>query len=68
MLDNLKTVLDDVAIEAPWELVEKYATFPRWKPEDVGSASGIWIPERDSKKLKSPAINSLGLAFPSKAS
>jgi len=43
MLDNLKTVLDDVAIEAPWELVEKYATFPRWKPEDVNASCDMLV-------------------------
>ena len=38
MLDNLRSVLDDVTIDAPWELTEKFATFPRWKPEDVNAS------------------------------
>src|SRR5262245_53657480 len=38
MLDNLRSVLDDVSLDAPWELTEKFATFPRWKPEDVNAS------------------------------
>ncbi len=38
MFDNLKTVLDDVAIEAPWELTEVFAKFARWKAADVNKS------------------------------
>jgi hypothetical protein len=45
MTDHLSSVLGDVGIEAPWELTEKFATFPRWKPADV-NAAGDMIAER----------------------
>ena len=38
MFDNLRTVLDDVSIDAPWELTETFARFARWKPEDVNAS------------------------------
>lgn len=41
MFDNLRTVLDDVTIDAPWELTEVFARFPRWKPEDVNASCDI---------------------------
>jgi N-acetylated-alpha-linked acidic dipeptidase len=43
MLDNLKSILDDVSIEAPWELTEKFASFARWKPEDVNSSCDMLV-------------------------
>lgn len=43
MLDNLKSILDDVSIEAPWELTEKFAAFARWKPEDVNSSCDMLV-------------------------
>ncbi|MBM3526112.1 MAG: M28 family peptidase, partial [Alphaproteobacteria bacterium] len=43
MLDNLRTVLDDVTIEAPWELTEVFAKFPRWKPEDVNASCDMMV-------------------------
>lgn len=43
MLDNLNSILDDVSIDAPWELTEKFATFPRWKPEDVNASCDMIV-------------------------
>ncbi|MCA2011205.1 M28 family peptidase [Cereibacter sphaeroides] len=40
MLDSkIEAALDQVTIEAPWALVEHFATFPRWKPEDVADSA-----------------------------
>lgn len=35
----LHTILDQVTADVPWSLVERFATFPRWKPEDVAAAA-----------------------------
>ena len=43
MLDNLKSILDDVSIDAPWELTEKFAAFARWKPEDVNASCDMIV-------------------------
>lgn len=43
MLDNLRTVLDDVTIDAPWELTEVFAKFARWKPEDVNASCDMMV-------------------------
>jgi hypothetical protein len=43
MFDNLKTVLDDVGSEFPWELVERFATFPRWRPDDVNAGCDMMV-------------------------
>ncbi|MBL8697994.1 MAG: M28 family peptidase [Alphaproteobacteria bacterium] len=43
MLDNLRTVLDDVTIDAPWELTEVFSKFPRWKPEDVNASCDMMV-------------------------
>ncbi len=45
MFDNLRTLLDEVSITAPWELTEAFSRFPRWKPADV-NAAGDMIVER----------------------
>ncbi len=37
--------LDAVSLDAPWSLVETFATMPRWRPEDVNRA-GALIGER----------------------
>jgi N-acetylated-alpha-linked acidic dipeptidase len=37
-MTDTAAILADVSIEAPWELVEAFAKFPRWKPEDVNAA------------------------------
>jgi N-acetylated-alpha-linked acidic dipeptidase len=40
MLDPaIKRVLDAVNAEAPWALVEAFATMPRWRPEDVEASA-----------------------------
>ncbi len=30
-----RQILADVTLDAPWALIEDYATMPRWRPEDV---------------------------------
>jgi hypothetical protein len=32
-------IVDQVSLDAPWSLVEKFSTMPRWKPEDVEKAA-----------------------------
>ncbi|MGB3024345.1 M28 family peptidase [Paradevosia shaoguanensis] len=40
MLDKaIKQAVDQVNGEAPWSLVEAFATMPRWKPEDVEASA-----------------------------
>jgi hypothetical protein len=46
MLDAaIKQVVDQVNGDAPWSLVEAFATMPRWRPEDV-EASALDIARR----------------------
>jgi len=33
------TLIDQVALDAPWSLVEAFSTMPRWKPADVEGAA-----------------------------
>jgi hypothetical protein len=37
------SLLDDVSLDAPWELVETFSRFPRWKPEDVNAACDLIV-------------------------
>ena len=32
------SILDTVSLDTPWALVERFATMPRWRPEDVNAA------------------------------
>src|SRR5437016_4575966 len=41
--DDIRTVLDDVSIDAPWELVETFSRFARWKPEDVNASCDMMV-------------------------
>ncbi|MGL4243544.1 MAG: hypothetical protein ACRCTI_20720, partial [Beijerinckiaceae bacterium] len=34
-----KSLLADVSLDTPWDLVETFATMPRWKPEDVNKGA-----------------------------
>jgi hypothetical protein len=43
MPDSLQPLLKDVSIDAPWELIERFATFPRWKPEDVNAGCDMLV-------------------------
>jgi hypothetical protein len=36
-------ILADVTLDAPWALVERFSTFPRWKPEDVNASCDIMV-------------------------
>ena len=33
--------IDDISLDAPWALVETFATMPRWRPEDVNRAADV---------------------------
>jgi N-acetylated-alpha-linked acidic dipeptidase len=34
-------ILAAISLDAPWELVERFAQHPRWKPEDVNTAADM---------------------------
>ena len=36
-------ILDDISLDAPWALVEKFSTLPRWKPKDVNKAADVIV-------------------------
>ena len=36
-------LLDEVDLEAPWELVEAFARQPRWRPEDVNRGADMIV-------------------------
>ena len=36
-------ILAEVTLDAPWALVERFSTFPRWKPEDVNASCDIMV-------------------------
>ncbi len=38
MNDQESTILDDISLDEPWPLVERFSTFPREKPDDVNAA------------------------------
>jgi hypothetical protein len=35
------TILADIGLDTPWNLIETFAQTPRWRPEDVNRAAGI---------------------------
>jgi hypothetical protein len=37
------SILADVSLDAPWELVETFSRFPRWKPQDVNAACDLIV-------------------------
>ncbi len=39
MTSPFATLIDQVALDAPWSLVEAFSTMPRWKPADVEGAA-----------------------------
>ena len=43
MSDLVRRMLDDVNVAAPWELVETFAKFPRWEPEDVNKSCDMMV-------------------------
>ena len=63
------SILENVDINVAWELVEKFSTMPRWKPEDVNKGADLII-----DKLKEYGVNhevltpSLYLSIPFEAS
>ena len=38
MKDQEQTILNDLTLDEPWSLIERFATFPRERPEDVNAA------------------------------
>jgi hypothetical protein len=36
-------ILADVSLDAAWPLVERFSTFPRWKPADVNASAGMIV-------------------------
>ena len=38
-----KKILDKVNVDVAWDLVEKFSTTPRWKPEDVNASAEMII-------------------------
>ena len=38
-----QVLLDAVSLDAPWALVETFATMPRWRPEDVNRAVDVLV-------------------------
>ncbi len=36
-------ILAEVSLDVAWPLVEKFSTFPRWKPEDVNASAGMIV-------------------------
>ena len=49
-----KTLLSEISLEAPWELVETFAKTPRWKPADVNKGADMIV--RRLKKLGAPVV------------
>jgi N-acetylated-alpha-linked acidic dipeptidase len=47
-----KDILNDINLDAPWELVETFAKTPRWKPADVNKGADMIV--RRLKKLGVP--------------
>jgi hypothetical protein len=43
MRDADRSMLDQVTLDAPWELVETFARTPRWKPADVAAAADMIV-------------------------
>jgi N-acetylated-alpha-linked acidic dipeptidase len=43
MSDVVRRMLDDVQGDFPWELVETFAKFPRWEPEDVNKSCDMMV-------------------------
>jgi N-acetylated-alpha-linked acidic dipeptidase len=50
-MDTHKALLDEISLDAPWELVERFATTPRWKPADVNKGADMIV-----KRLKSLGV------------
>jgi len=36
-------ILAEVSLDSPWELVERFSTFPRWKPSDVNASADMIV-------------------------
>ena len=43
MSDLVRRMLDDVKGDFPWELVEVFAKFPRWEPDDVNKSCDMMV-------------------------
>ena len=51
-----QALVDQVTIDAPWELVEAFSTHPRWKPSDVDIAADMIL-----KRLKKLGVKAKGI-------
>jgi N-acetylated-alpha-linked acidic dipeptidase len=56
MPDLFAAALAEVSLDAPWELVETFAKFPRWRPDDV-NASCDMIVERLRRHGIEPTVH-----------
>src|SRR5262245_35960729 len=36
-------IIDSISLQAPWKLVETFATMPRWQPKDVNKAADVIV-------------------------
>jgi N-acetylated-alpha-linked acidic dipeptidase len=36
-------IIDAISIDAPWKLVETFATMPRWRPKDVNKSADVIV-------------------------
>src|SRR5947209_5196300 len=41
--DDIRPILNDVSADAPWDLVEAFSRFPRWKPADVNASCDMIV-------------------------
>ena len=41
MTPTEQTILDDLSLDEPWSLIERFSTFPRERPDDVNAAMEI---------------------------
>ena len=43
MSANHQAMLDSISLDAPWELIEAFSKFPRWKPADVNKSCDMMV-------------------------
>ena len=69
MTSPFSYLTDQVTLDAPWSLVEAFATMPRWKPEDVKTAAQEIAKRLDDLGVPYEMLNSnLHLSIPFTAS
>jgi hypothetical protein len=50
-MSDYESMLDEVSLDAPWELVETFSKQPRWKPKDVNKSADMIV-----KRLKALGV------------